>query len=165
MKFVKNNYKVKKGLFELILSYLSLIFIIGIPWLIFAIPLIYRLTNGKTIRLGFAIVGLSLTFIIIAIVLAIPKKLKLTRIGDTEYEGLIDRIICCCKELNWSYSQISENEFKASTPISWYSWGEEIYIIYINNEVFINSMGKTSPITFGKDKKNMELFKSLFLEC
>jgi hypothetical protein len=56
--------------------------------------------------------------------------------------------------------------YKATTNVSWFSWGEEITIIIADNEILINSRPSGSffsfqPITIFKDRQNI---KSVFKE-
>ncbi len=160
--YLKKKNRIKIGALDLFLSYLSLFFMIGVPWLVFSIPTLYKLLNGKSLQFGFSLTAVILTIIVGRIFYSIPRKLRLTKVGEYQNENQLKLITTCFKELRWSYSMLSENEYVASTRISWFSWGEHIYLVFYDNSIFMNSIGKTSPITFGKDFKNLENFKTLF---
>mgnify|MGYP006906271517 CR=1 FL=1 len=160
--YLKKKNRIKIGALDLFLSYLSLFFMIGIPWFTFSSLTIHSFYKGRVPELWFILVAIILTIIVGRIFYSIPRKLRLTKVGEYQNENQLKLITTCFKELRWSYSMLSENEYVASTRISWFSWGEHIYLVFYDNSIFMNSIGKTSPITFGKDFKNLENFKTLF---
>ena len=164
VKYIQKNGRIRIGILDLILSYLSLIFIVVIPWVIWFAPTIYSIFQNRMPSYKSIIIAIVFTTVLFLVIISINKKLRLEKIF--KYDDTIDieqEILSCFKKLGWSYSKLSEYEYVASTPISWYSWGETIHLIFYDNQIFMNSMGKTSPITFGKDSKNLKDFQKLIV--
>ncbi|HEX8023140.1 hypothetical protein [Mucilaginibacter sp.] len=47
--------------------------------------------------------------------------------------------------------------FVCTTRVSWFSWGEEITIIFDDNDILINSRPNNQPITILRDRKNIKI--------
>jgi hypothetical protein len=161
LNYIKLTGKVKIPIFDLALSYMALIFIVVLPWGFISSAALVVLVNGKLPIPFVSISSLIYSVLLITILLNISKKLRLHKVVEGIADGVSDRLIVkALKRLNWSYEKLSDFEYIASAGISWYSWGEIIRIIYYEDKIFINSIGKTSPITFGKDKRNVNKFKT-----
>ncbi|MFZ6052749.1 hypothetical protein [Halocola ammonii] len=161
--FLRSKRRVQVGVLDLVLSYLSLIFIVGVPWLVFIVPFVHQVLNGKVPSSLFTCISLLLTIVVVFILLSINKSFKLTEIGNYADADVHEDVKLCFEELNWNYEKLSELEYVASTPISWFSWGEIVYLALVDDLVLMNSRGSVSSITFGKDKRNLNKFKKAFM--
>jgi hypothetical protein len=47
--------------------------------------------------------------------------------------------------------------FVCTTRGSWFSWGEEITIVFDDNHILINSRPNSQPITLQRDRKNIKI--------
>jgi hypothetical protein len=143
-------------------SHFSLVaFLCSIP-LIFLFFHLKVWFNGKTTQF---FIG-ELPFLVIPIILGVVvyklqcNRLKFkvvqTNLSRQELDDIIEKV---GKELKWYPNEINENYFIAKTHQSFFSWGEQITIIFGTNEIFINSIcdldKRSSVVSMGRNKKNV----------
>jgi hypothetical protein len=64
--------------------------------------------------------------------------------------------------LRWPIIEQTDKYIVARTKISWTSWGEVITIVFDREQVFFNSRPDAQPLTFSRNKVNLEKFQSQF---
>jgi len=95
---------------------------------------------------------------IILLIVIIRKLIQNQTFENYEIKNLsADKIRAALKPLKFANIYYHEvGYFVLTTYVSWFSWGEEVTLIFDDNEIFINSRPR-QPITFGRDRKNIRI--------
>jgi hypothetical protein len=123
-----------------------------------------------TIELGLVFVGI---LVLTAFLYFLQRnRLKMTIIETKLKQKEIFEIIEQTAEvLEWYPAEIQDYIFLGKThpnPFKSGSWGEQITILIHNNKILANSIcdtdKQTSVVSFGRNKRNIQLFKNKILE-
>lgn len=126
---------------------------------------IYDSTSNK----NYGVLWLSLMFIVVGVIFYFiqKKSLKLTsiktNISRKEFDEIIQKI---SDKYGWEISVNTSKEIIAKTPFSGRSWGEQVTIIFDENNLLINSIcdpeKRTSVVSYGRNDQNIRLiFKGI----
>lgn len=137
----------------------SFAFSIFIPMMVLFYEL-YDPTSNK----NYGVIWFSLLFVIVGLILYFiqKKRLKLTsiraNISRNEFDEIIRKI---CEKYGWQISTNKLSLIVAKTPFSGSSWGEQVTIIFDENNLLINSIcdpdKQTSVVSYGKNSQNVRL--------
>jgi hypothetical protein len=155
--YLRKNSRIEQSLLDSFLTSMPMVIMVYMPAILFT----YVHFSGGWAK-GAGGIGVPIFFWIIAILMFFQyrKKLKLQPVHEN-ISSLNARniILKALKTLKWDHNQISENEIVAFVPVSLFSWGEIVRVLYFDEKIFANSIGRTAPITFGKDRRNIRRLK------
>jgi hypothetical protein len=91
-----------------------------------------------------------------------PPHYEETRHYDMEAAQLADAVRATLEKFGWSYKAESNNEISAHSPLSGYSWGEDLRInILLTGDLRIESrcsggFNMFQIVDWGKNKRNVQ---------
>ena len=166
--YIKSNLKWPFSWEDIFFRYFILIAPIALIVLSFSIfygDFNYEASHHKDF-IKLLLLGLTIFFIGLLLMYFSIKRIKTeSRFQILElnpgitFENIPEKI----KSLKWTLVESSQECMCLNSPLSWFSWGEDITILkFDDNTILINSRpGGRQPFTMNRDKINFEKLKTL----
>lgn len=167
IKIMEETNRLKLTKKQMFWHYSSVLFILIIPimnlYSIFEIEVTNTYTGVRTtqdhLRAGLPWFVPALLFGLIQYRRLNFQKLK-AKLSGEEFKLLA---IEAGKEMNWNFTELTNDYAIAITGFNWVSWGERITLIRKNDEILVNSIcdpdNRPSVTSWGQNRKNINAIK------